>query len=69
MQEMSPDGDWNCSEKGLACELAAKPIVAVAMTVHTPVIIPILPLNRGITCPEGRLGPWLEGVRVNTLCV
>jgi hypothetical protein len=41
----------------------------VAMAVHIPVIIPILPLNRVIACPEGWLGSWLEGVRVNTPCV
>ena len=38
---MSPDGDWNCSEKRLACELPAKPIVAAAIAAHTPAIIPI----------------------------
>src|ERR1700733_13143122 len=52
LQEMSPDGDWNCAEKTLAYALAAKPIVAAAIAVHTPPIIPILPLNRGITCSE-----------------
>jgi hypothetical protein len=39
---MSPDGDWNCAEKGPACELPAEPIVAAAIAVHTPAIIPIL---------------------------
>jgi hypothetical protein len=45
---MSPDGDWNCSEKMLACELGAKPIVAAPTIAHTPAMIPIVPLNRGI---------------------
>jgi hypothetical protein len=49
---MFPDGDWNCTEKGLACELPAKPIVAAAIAMHTPATIPILPLNREMTCPE-----------------
>jgi hypothetical protein len=38
---MSPDGDWNCSEK-TAREVGAKPIVAAAIAVHTPAIVPIL---------------------------
>jgi len=38
---MSPDGDWNCSEK-TAFEVGAKPIVAAAIAAHTRAIIPIL---------------------------
>jgi len=60
VQEMSPDGDWNCSAKGPACEGGAKAIVAPAIAVHTPVIIPILatafrvtPLSRR-TCGPGQ---------------
>ena len=30
------------AEKGLACELPAKPIVAAAIAAHTPATIPIL---------------------------
>ena len=39
---MSPDGDWNCSEKDWHAKVAAKPIVAAAIAVHTPAIVPIL---------------------------
>jgi hypothetical protein len=42
LQEMSPDGDWNCAEKGLASEIGAKLIVAAAIAVHIPASIPTL---------------------------
>jgi hypothetical protein len=42
LQETSPDADWNCVEKGLACELPAEPIVAAMIAAHIPAITPSL---------------------------
>src|ERR1700752_4781978 len=54
LQEMSPDGDWNCSAKGPACEGGAKPIVAAAIAVQIPAIIPILPMAFRVVPLRGR---------------